>query len=118
MQPDINVGDMLIIQRQDKYNINDIVTYRSGSDLVTHRIIDISGSEVMTKGASNNVPDQPFQQSDIEGKLVLRIPMAGNAIFFLKSPFGILLVTVLLMLIIELPHVYEKRKLIKIGMSA
>lgn len=113
MQPAINVGDMLIISERKEYHVDDIVTFRMGNSLVTHRIIEIDDTHVVTQGDENNVADAPSPLSSIEGKVILRIPKVGTFILFLKTPFGILLLVLLAVVIIEAPHAAGKLKRFK-----
>lgn len=110
MQPAINVGDLLIIKEQSCYQANDIITFHSDQNLVTHRVIEVSNDGINTQGDANNVADEPVPLSAVEGKMVLLIPGAGNLILFLKSPLGILLMLAFLFLIIEVPFWIERRK--------
>lgn len=110
MEPAVDVGDMLIIREQSSYQINDIVTYHSDGNFITHRIIDVKDAEVTTRGDANNIEDDPVPLSSVDGKVVLLIPGVGNILLFLKSPLGILLMLVVLFLLIEIPYLIEKRK--------
>lgn len=118
MSPAIEVGDLIIIKDADSYQINDIVTFRSGSSLVTHRIIALDGGKAITKGDFNNVADKaPIEISDIVGKFIARIPHAGDAVLFLRSPLGVLVIIVFAIVLIELPYLYSKRNNNKKGMD-
>ncbi len=110
MQPAIDVGDMLVIQEQSAYKVNDIVTYNLNQNLITHRVIDITDTGFITQGDANNVADDPVPVSDVEGKVVLQIPGVGNLLIFLKTPFGILLMLAVLFLLIEIPYAIERLK--------
>jgi len=110
MQPEIDVGDMLIIRQQDEYFENDVVTFRMGNSLVTHRIIEIDHSQVVTQGDENNVADEPSDLSAIEGKVVFKIPKVGSVMLFLKTPFGILCMILVGIALIELPNLSRRIK--------
>jgi signal peptidase len=110
MQPFIEAGDLIIIKEQEEYQESDVVTYRSGRILITHRIIDISESGIVTKGDANNAADEPVASSAIEGKVILNIPGAGNFIIFLKSPKGILAISCLILLLYGLSRAAQKLK--------
>lgn len=110
MQPAIEVGDLLILREVKEYRVDDIVTFRWDSNLVTHRIIAIDGDQVVTKGDSNNVTDEPMPMSRIEGKVVYSLSGAGNLILFLKTPLGILLMIIAAILIVEAPFFDKKRR--------
>jgi signal peptidase len=110
MKPDIEAGDLIIIKEQQEYRDGDVVTYRSGPVLITHRIIAINESGIITKGDANNAADEPVLLSDIEGKVVLRIPGAGNFVIFLKSPQGILIISCLALFLYGLSRTVQKLK--------
>lgn len=75
MEPDIPVGSLIIIHEKDEYSPKDVITYRDDAGRsVTHRVISISGNTVVTKGDSNNVADEPFDKSQIIGRVQLVIP--------------------------------------------
>lgn len=99
MQPYIKAGDLIVIREQEDYEEGEVVTYRKGQILITHRIVSVTGAGVITKGDTNNAADEPVALSDIEGKVVLRIPGAGNMILFLKTPAGILAVSSFILLL-------------------
>jgi signal peptidase len=117
MQPAIDVGDMLIIREQEEYSAGDIVTLRLGENLITHRIVEINDTYVITQGDKNNVADAPSSLSSIEGKMILKIPKAGSFILFLRTPLGILLLVFLALFIIEVPHIVRRLKGPKITSS-
>lgn len=99
MQPTIMAGDLLIIHEQEEYKTQDIVTYRDGRGLITHRIVEIRNGQAVMQGDANNVADDPVSVEHIEGKVVLKIPLAGNLILFLKTPMGMLLLILVLVAI-------------------
>lgn len=92
MEPDLAAGDLIIIKEQPAYGVGDVVTYRDGSVLITHRIIAVNASGIITQGDANNAADAPVAPSAMEGKVVLRIPGVGQFVIFLKSPRGVLTV--------------------------
>lgn len=110
MHPAVEAGDLIIIKEQGIYKKNDIVTYRKAGTLITHRIVDSNQSEVITKGDANNTIDDPVSLSDIEGKVVLCLPGAGNMILFLRKPAGILAVSCMVLLLYIISAVYQRFK--------
>ena len=112
MQPTIQVGDLLIIHEKENYREQDIITYRSNGRLVTHRILEIDTEHALVRGDANNVTDDPVPLENIEGKTVLRIPMAGSFILFLKTPVGMLLMVlsvIAIYMLFELPVIIRGR---------
>lgn len=75
MESKYHVGDYIIIKEQNKYEVNDVVTYIDDyNNLVTHRIVKIDENEVITKGDANNTEDEPFDIVNIQGKVVYKLP--------------------------------------------
>lgn len=75
MEPDIPIGSLIIIQEKDDYKAGDVVTYADDTGrAVTHRILSVAGNTIITKGDANNVEDEPFNKSQIIGRVQLVIP--------------------------------------------
>ncbi len=70
MAETINAGDCIIVSLTKKVKLNDIVTYKSGNDYITHRIIEVYNGTYVTKGDANNAKDKPIDQNQIIGKVV------------------------------------------------
>lgn len=101
MKPTINVGDMIIINTKDKnYKENDIVTYYDKNhNLITHRIININDTEIVTKGDNNNTEDEAIYSQEIIGKYVTKIANLGIILSSLKSPFTMIMILIIGILI-------------------
>lgn len=110
MQPAIGIGDLIVIKEQDSYRVNDIVTYRSNRSVVTHRIVEATDTHVITQGDANNVADGAIPLSSIEGKVIVRIPGAGNVMFFLRTPVGIISIALGALFLIKIPSIVGRRK--------
>lgn len=85
MQPTINVGDIVLIKKQDNYFVNDIVTYKNDDNYITHRVVGINGFNMVTKGDYNNTLDDPIYVSDVVGKVVL-ILNTGCVVKYTSKP--------------------------------
>lgn len=72
MEPEIQVGENIIIKKCKEYNVGDIITYISNEgNLITHRIISINENTYCTKGDANNVQDpEPVLSNQIYGKVI------------------------------------------------
>lgn len=104
MENTINVGDIVIVKildKDDKIEKQDIVTYKEDKALITHRIIDISEDTVITKGDANNTEDSPIQRKQIIGKVKKTIPNVRIwiQVFKTKSVYRLMLITIVLMII-------------------
>ena len=108
MEPTLSTGDLLIIAKQDSYQVDDVVVFQANRIAVVHRIVELyektvqgeDGEEIqqmaITQGDANNTPDDPIQVSQIKGTVVFRLPIVGYlitililalAIFLLESSF-------------------------------
>lgn len=56
--------------------VGDIVIARIGGNYVIHRVVNISGDIVYTKGDNNNYTDPPVRIQDVRYVVVLVIPPA------------------------------------------
>jgi signal peptidase I len=70
MKPVLFPGDKVKITACRDYRAGDIVLYESGTQLIVHRIMDMRGETVITKGDYNQGFDYAVQKSAILGKLV------------------------------------------------
>lgn len=72
MQPELAIGDVIIIKEVNDYKENDIITYNVNNEyLVTHRIIEINEDNFITKGDNNTSKDKEIVlKENIEGKVI------------------------------------------------
>ena len=110
MQPAVDVGDLLVIHKEEGYRPGDIVTFEDGSSLVTHRLLRLEDGFAITKGDANNTEDKPLALSGLLGKTVLRVPKIGHASLYLRSQQGMLSLTALVVLLIAIPLIFRKDK--------
>ena len=45
MKPTLQVGDYILVEKQDKYEVGDIITYKDNNSYTTHRITKIEIEE-------------------------------------------------------------------------
>ncbi len=88
MEPTIYKGDMIVIDTKVKeYHKGDIITfYDSEGSFVTHRIVSINETEMITKGDNNNTNDEATSTSKIVGKYVFKINKGQKILSMLKNP--------------------------------
>jgi len=87
MEDTIKIKDIVIVKlTQEELNKNDIITYKSGENFITHRIIKIENDEITTKGDANNSEDEPINKEDVVGKVVFIIKNVAVWIDVLKEP--------------------------------
>ena len=110
MEPVLHTNDLVFVSEQDSYNVDDIVVYQDGNMLVIHRITDIDGDKVITKGDANNAADDPISMEDIKAKFSFRIPFVGVIFKYLKTVPGTLLVLVLAIFLLYRSRQKERDK--------
>ena len=125
MEPLIKVRDAVIIKRttEDRIKKGDVVTYRSADPafsgiLITHRVVSIEekdGEKVyITKGDHNETIDRtPVSFSQIQGKVVMRVPKIGYIKYFLVDYYGWIIAVVLPSLGVIFYDIYKLVKGIK-----
>lgn len=96
MEPTIMTGEVIVIHAEPEYKLRDILTYRDGSILVTHRIVNVTDDTYTTRGDANNTDDPPIKKSQAVGKTIFHIPYLGKAILFVQSPIGLASVLIVL----------------------
>lgn len=101
MEPNIHKGDIIFINTKDKnYKIDDIITfYDEEGSFVTHRIVSIEGTEIVTQGDNNNIADDPITVESIIGKYKFKIGKGGKMLSALKSPFTMIMILIIGILI-------------------
>lgn len=110
MEPALSAGDLLIVAESSSYGVGDMVVYQDGRMAVTHRIVSITDSEVITRGDANNTEDSPITPQQLKGKVVLAIPFVGYAINAIKTPIGTLCVIAFAIFLLERSFRAEKQK--------
>ena len=95
MWPSLKRGDLILIkgvESREEVKVGDIVVYTNPKGFTIHRIVEINGHALVTKGDANNVKDAPITFDEIIGKPLyfgekpLRIPLLGLAsVYFNKS---------------------------------
>lgn len=108
MEPTLEVNDVILVRESQDYQVGDIIVFQSGHTLVTHRVIQIDGSQVITQGDANNTADQPIDAAFVKGVVTGRIPAIGAWIQALERPF--LIVVVFLCILLFSGEAFRKEK--------
>ena len=83
----IKINDLVIVDTHYKnYQKNDIISYESNNEIITHRIIEINGNNIVAKGDANNTEDTAITKNMIIGKVVKIIPNFGLYKMTLLTP--------------------------------
>lgn len=101
MEPNIMTGDMVFVKETDpdSLKVGDVIAYKSGSAVVTHRIMEVTSengeTRYITQGDANNAPDQTaVKPADVEGLYQRRVAGAGNLAMFMQTTTGMILFVV------------------------
>lgn len=57
MEPTFSAGDLIILHREDVYQVGDVISFWDEGSLTTHRVISQAPEELTTKGDFNNAQD-------------------------------------------------------------
>ncbi len=94
----IKLNDMIFVKKGDPqtYAVGDIITFRNGEDVITHRVVEVirDGDKIIsfsTKGDANNTTDGFTPVNQVYGKYESRIGGLGGFAMFLKTPAGIVI---------------------------
>ena len=86
MEPELYKDDVIIVVKAGEYAVGEVVVYQAHGMLVVHKIVELDGDTVITKGTANNTADDPISIKDIKGKVVHVFPGMGYIINTVKSP--------------------------------
>ncbi len=105
MKPSVNPGDLVLVEKEDHYNVGDIIVFSTQGTIIVHRIHSVEDKYIITKGDANNYIDPWKIRSDkIIGKTFAVLPYIGLPLVAMSRLLGTyymgLLFTVSLILLI------------------
>ena len=104
MKPTIDVGSVVVIDTNSIVQNNDIITFTMKDSIITHRLVDISNDEYITKGDANETIDPSYiKKDDIIGKVILAIPFIGYILTYFRNHL-----ILFIFLIVSLVLIYDK----------
>jgi len=118
MSPMIKAGDVILISKVKLEEIKeqDIITFRKGKTLITHRIIEIENNSFKTKGDANEDSDiELVKAGQVVGKVILIFPYLGYLGHFIRTLPGFLLficIPGILIIYSEIRKIYNGKKAI------
>lgn len=89
MEPRFRYGDLVLVRKQENYQVGDAVTYRNAEmgRFVFHRIVNVQAGRFVLQGDHNTWLDNYHpSREEIIGKLWIHIPSAGRAIQWAREP--------------------------------
>lgn len=75
MADTIRINDIVIVEITKDVKKDDIITFKSENNFITHRVIEIEKQKIITQGDANNTPDDQIDIEDVLGKVVFIIPI-------------------------------------------
>lgn len=116
MEPVFASGDLVLVKevQADSLNEGDIIAFREGNAVITHRIVSITAEDgdrrYVTKGDNNNVEDSiAVTDHMIEGIYLLKIDGLGNAGMFMQTPLGMVIFIALPLILFILYDILRRR---------
>lgn len=121
MTPYLEIGDIVLVKEieQSELNTGDIISFRSGNSVITHRITnveqDAKGNILYeTKGDSNNSTDSnKVNFNEIEGKYIQKIPWLGNLALLLKNKIVLIWIILIFYMVYMHNSKVEQRRLMR-----
>jgi len=120
MEPNLNIGDIVIARsienQEEEIKVGDIISYRKGHSVITHRIVDIKKDEngilrITAKGDNNNVKDsEDILINNIEGKVIGVISKLGKITMLLQDKTILIVALILLYMSISRGYKASQRK--------
>lgn len=120
MEPTIEINDLIITKncKQEDIKQGDIISYRRGEAIITHRIekiVNESGNiHYITKGDNNYIFDEyKVKYKDIEGVYITKIPNVGKIASFFKNEKVVIVIIIILFILNYLNYKKSKEKIIR-----
>lgn len=101
MEPQYNIGDLIIIKEtpKEKIQVGDVINYisKNGIDTITHRVVEILEKDgqtyYRTKGDNNNGEDQELVSfNQVHGVIMFKINKLGTIITKMVTGTGIIII--------------------------
>ena len=113
MEPTIPTGAVCFVNQRAAFSelaARDVIVFRLGDLLVTHRAVRIDASGVTTKGDANNTEDLSGKVTaeNFVGKVVFWIPLVGKLLLYARSLRGKIILFGLLLLFLGAGLFYDK----------
>lgn len=109
MEPKISTGSIAFINTKERTpEIGDVICYKAGDIMITHRVAEKTQDGYVTKGDANEENDSKVVAPDqVIGTYIFNIPLIGYAAMYLKSKSGIVMMVTLFIVFILLGKLLE-----------
>lgn len=86
MSPIVQIGDIVVLQKQQKYQVGDVIQFSRGRSLFLHRIVQEVEGEFRTQGDANPIPDlKDVKETDIHGEAIGVFRKFGMPLFQFRN---------------------------------
>ena len=111
MEPTIPTGSIVVVDgRKKERKPGDIITYRRGSVVVTHRIVKKREEGYCTKGDSNEEDDAGIvSEGQIIGNVIMVLPWIGYGIVWLRQRRILFFLTVIAAMLFTVRRLWHDR---------
>lgn len=120
MEPNIKIGDIVVVKEikneDNQIKVGDVIAFRKGESVITHRISNIEQDEnrilrITTKGDNNNTEDSDtILINNIEGKAVAVIPRIGYFTLALQNKVIIIVIFIMYYIYISRSDNIKRKK--------
>lgn len=115
MEPELNIGDLIIVKKENDLKEGDIISFWYGESVVTHRITKIekeNGKNIYTtKGDRNNVEDSgTITDENIIGKKIITIPKLGKITLIFQGRLAIIIMLIIFFIYIKCIKMKEQKR--------
>ena len=113
MEPAIPAGSLSFVDhraRLEEVRAGDIIAFRKGDLLVTHRAVSVDPAGITTRGDANNTEDASAKvtEENFVGKTVFWVPWAGRVLRRLRTLPGKLALAGFLLLFLGCGLLYDR----------
>lgn len=99
MKKEFKKGNIIIIKLTNKFDVDDIVTYKDSDFFVTHRVIEKNSDYFIPKGDNNNTDDGKIDNKNVIGVYQPKLNFIGDFIELMRNQYiimGILIVFIII----------------------
>ena len=100
MEPNIHIGDYVIVDVNGKYNVGDVVMFKRGNVYIAHRVMNAYDDYIITKGDNNETEDVETPKDTVVGPVVKVIRGFGSFTTLLSKYKFLVLIIVILVIIL------------------
>lgn len=115
MEPEIPTGSVVVVDgRKKEWNPGDVITYRRGNMVVTHRIVEKSEEGYYTKGDVNAEEDAGIVlEKQVIGNVIVALPWLGFGIIWLRQRGTLFFLAVGAVMLFTIRQLWHGRKIMQ-----